>query len=160
MDVFTSETCWALNKEIIKQMTSSWSLSTQLCVSVLSYKVYLCLWPDYLLVVGIKGWGGGLRLCKLLSVKTLWRHHEILSVRFRNLHTCWSYECVPDRVNVYEMSIMLAGRLRYAWQRPRRADSSYVNCYGAQLASNRVPAGSSMWSLSSEREISLSRYCE
>jgi len=30
MDVLTSETCWALNKEIIKQVTSSWSLFTQL----------------------------------------------------------------------------------------------------------------------------------
>jgi len=26
MDVLTSETCWALNSEIIKQVTSSWSL--------------------------------------------------------------------------------------------------------------------------------------
>ena len=31
MGVLTSETCWALNKEIIKQVTSSWSLFTQLC---------------------------------------------------------------------------------------------------------------------------------
>ena len=30
MDVLTSETCWALNKVIIKQMASSWSLFTQL----------------------------------------------------------------------------------------------------------------------------------
>jgi len=29
MDVLTSETCWALYKEIIKQVTSSWSLFTQ-----------------------------------------------------------------------------------------------------------------------------------
>jgi len=29
MDVLTSETCWALSKEIIKQVTSSWSLFTQ-----------------------------------------------------------------------------------------------------------------------------------
>ena len=29
-DVNTSETCWALNKEIIKQVTSSWSLFSQL----------------------------------------------------------------------------------------------------------------------------------
>ena len=28
MDVLTSETCWALNKEIIKQVASSWSLFT------------------------------------------------------------------------------------------------------------------------------------
>jgi len=31
MDVLTSETCWALNKIIIKQVASSWSLFTQLC---------------------------------------------------------------------------------------------------------------------------------
>ena len=55
---------------------------------------------------------------------------------------------------------MLAGRMRYAWQRPRCADSSYVNCYGAQRTSNRVPAGSSMWLLSSEHDILLSRCCE
>jgi len=30
MDVLTSETCWALNREIIKQVTPSWSLFTQL----------------------------------------------------------------------------------------------------------------------------------
>ena len=30
MDVLMSETCWALNKEIIKQVTSSWSIFTQL----------------------------------------------------------------------------------------------------------------------------------
>ena len=30
MDVLTSEKCWALNKEIIKQVASSWSLFTQL----------------------------------------------------------------------------------------------------------------------------------
>jgi len=30
MDVLTSETCWALNIEIIKQVTSSWSLFIQL----------------------------------------------------------------------------------------------------------------------------------
>ena len=29
MDVLTSETCWALSKEIIKQITSSWSRFTQ-----------------------------------------------------------------------------------------------------------------------------------
>ena len=31
MDLLTSETCWALYKEIIKQVTSSWSLFLQLC---------------------------------------------------------------------------------------------------------------------------------
>jgi len=30
MDVLISETCWALNNEIIKQVTSSWSLVIQL----------------------------------------------------------------------------------------------------------------------------------
>ena len=30
MDVLTSETCWALNKEIKKQVTSSWSIFIQL----------------------------------------------------------------------------------------------------------------------------------
>ena len=34
MDVLTSETCWALNKEIIKEVTSSWSLFTQLSSTV------------------------------------------------------------------------------------------------------------------------------
>jgi len=29
VDVLTSETCWVLNKEIMKQVTSSWSLFTQ-----------------------------------------------------------------------------------------------------------------------------------
>ena len=33
MDVLTSETCWALNNEIKKQVTSSWSLFIQLLVN-------------------------------------------------------------------------------------------------------------------------------
>jgi len=33
MDVLTSETCWALSNEIIKQVTSSWSLLIQLTVT-------------------------------------------------------------------------------------------------------------------------------
>ena len=50
MDVLTSETCWGVNKEILKQVTSSWSLFIQLrraslqrstngfyCVLVLAY---------------------------------------------------------------------------------------------------------------------------
>jgi len=37
MDVLTSETCWALNNEIIKQVTSSWSLFIQLVSSVFSF---------------------------------------------------------------------------------------------------------------------------
>jgi len=35
MDILTSKTCWALNKEIIKQVTSSWSLFTQLHITIL-----------------------------------------------------------------------------------------------------------------------------
>jgi len=34
MDVLTSETCWALYKEIIKQVTSSWSLFTQVSFKI------------------------------------------------------------------------------------------------------------------------------
>jgi len=34
MDVLTSETCWALNNEIIKQVTSSWSLFIQFSESL------------------------------------------------------------------------------------------------------------------------------
>jgi len=46
MDVLTSETCWALYKEIIKQVTSSWSLFTQLYIHTYNHtrtrrKVYL-----------------------------------------------------------------------------------------------------------------------
>ena len=33
MDVLTSETCWAVNNEIIKQVTSSWSLFIQTVTS-------------------------------------------------------------------------------------------------------------------------------
>jgi len=32
MDVLTSETCWALNNEIIKQVASSWSLFIQIYI--------------------------------------------------------------------------------------------------------------------------------
>jgi len=31
MDVLTFETCWAVNSEIIKQVTSSWSIFIQVC---------------------------------------------------------------------------------------------------------------------------------
>jgi len=36
MDVLTFETCWALNSEIINQVSSSWSIFIQLCRSVFS----------------------------------------------------------------------------------------------------------------------------
>jgi len=38
MDVWTSETCWALNNEIKKQVTSSWSLFIQLCILFVVHK--------------------------------------------------------------------------------------------------------------------------
>jgi len=37
MDALTSETFWALNKEIIMQVTSSWSLFTQISFHFVSY---------------------------------------------------------------------------------------------------------------------------
>ena len=44
-DVNTSETCWALNNEIIKQVTSSWSLFIQLpyetCLNCLRHRYFL-----------------------------------------------------------------------------------------------------------------------
>jgi len=42
MDVLTSETCWALNNEIIEQVTSSWSLFMQLINCV--FDLY-CFYP-------------------------------------------------------------------------------------------------------------------
>jgi len=36
MDVLTSETCWALNNEIIKKVTSSWSLFIQIVTSLIA----------------------------------------------------------------------------------------------------------------------------
>ena len=43
MDVLTSETYWALYKEIIKQVTSSWSLFVQLCWANLKINKLLLL---------------------------------------------------------------------------------------------------------------------
>ena len=40
MDVLTYETCWALNNEIIKQLTSSWSLFIQLSFSSTFYRSF------------------------------------------------------------------------------------------------------------------------
>jgi len=39
VDVLTSETCWALNNEIIKQVTSSWSLFIQQITRILFKRV-------------------------------------------------------------------------------------------------------------------------
>jgi len=50
MDVLTSETCWTLNNEIIKKVTSSWSFFTQLywqCVCSLRYPVRNAHVPYY-----------------------------------------------------------------------------------------------------------------
>jgi hypothetical protein len=51
MNVLTSETCWALNNEIIKQVTSSWSLFTQLLKSLLTSINFcistLCIWTHF-----------------------------------------------------------------------------------------------------------------
>ena len=43
MDVLTSETCWALSKEI-KQVTSSWSLFTQLIFGSFLCMTYFLFW--------------------------------------------------------------------------------------------------------------------
>jgi len=45
MDVLTSETRWALNNEIIKQVTSSWSLFIQLSRCNCSEVMFLCTYP-------------------------------------------------------------------------------------------------------------------
>ena len=42
-DVLTSETCWALNNEIIKQVTSSWSLFIQAVLNLLWIRDMHCL---------------------------------------------------------------------------------------------------------------------
>ena len=50
MDVLTSETCWALNNEIKKQVTSSWSrFIQQRTVSLFTLILLskeLCVWTD------------------------------------------------------------------------------------------------------------------
>jgi len=45
MNVLTSETCWALNNEIIKQVTSSWSLFIQLSMKFVVVGSYYCFKP-------------------------------------------------------------------------------------------------------------------
>jgi len=42
MDVLTSETCWALNNEIKKQVTSIWSLSIQLSLTYITLISRFC----------------------------------------------------------------------------------------------------------------------
>ena len=42
MDVLTFETCWAVNSEIIKQVTSSWSIFMQLETNFIFYKTNIC----------------------------------------------------------------------------------------------------------------------
>ena len=44
MDVLTFETCWAVNSEIIKQVTSRWSIFIQLkeCINLLYFTVFWC----------------------------------------------------------------------------------------------------------------------
>ena len=43
MDVLTFETCWAVNSEIIKQMTSNWSIFIQL---VICYLIVFKTWSE------------------------------------------------------------------------------------------------------------------
>ena len=62
MDVLTSETCWALNNEIIKQVTSSWSLFIQLFSRFFTCPIcslfYLCIFGHVLDLVDLtmSGW--------------------------------------------------------------------------------------------------------
>ena len=63
MDVLTSETCWAVNNEIIRQVTSSWSLFLQLSRS---YEV-CCLY--------------GFFVCHILS-------YSFGSILFINVYIC------------------------------------------------------------------------
>jgi len=46
MDVLTSEACWALNNEIIKQVTSSWSLFIQLTKNSFKKRVQISNWRN------------------------------------------------------------------------------------------------------------------
>jgi len=80
MNVLTSEKCWALNKEIIKQVTSSWSLSTQ-----------LYWWSS-------QCWQNNHNLSALLHNNDSWIHQ--LSVAFKNLIIFCKTQQLPSSTNM------------------------------------------------------------
>jgi len=57
VDVLTSETCWALSKEIIKQVTTSWSLFTQpyQIKTLFKYKTQSCKIKMAPLLLSLRG---------------------------------------------------------------------------------------------------------
>ena len=57
MDVLTFETCWAVNSEIVKQMTSSWSIFIQLCcwysLQLLSETCFILRRVEWVIVITV-----------------------------------------------------------------------------------------------------------
>ena len=51
MDVLISESCWTLNNEIIKQVTSSWSLFIQPLLFFLCFSPNLYIWCVHTLIL-------------------------------------------------------------------------------------------------------------
>ena len=75
MDVLTFETCWAVNSEIIKQVTSSWYIFIQVLLTYLlictSSNRYACLNHDHILFSGTERNGFKILLNELEMIMVL-----------------------------------------------------------------------------------------
>ena len=89
MDVLTSETCIALNNEILKQVTSSWSLFIQL-YQWLSYDFQKQHLLVFLMEMQSAGWGKGFKfLARSLCRKSA---YCILHVELSFRPSVWMYQ--------------------------------------------------------------------
>ena len=120
MDVLTSETCWALNKEIIKQVTSSWSLFTQpnLMLILFHFQSYHFLrrFPDLnsAFIFPLPGYHNTIQSCSLKKILTgdqeSWLQVQSLPPRLpshHSLHPFWweHSEKIPFHKNEAQLCI-------------------------------------------------------
>ena len=112
MGVLTFETCWAVNGEIIKRVTSSWSFFIQLFIFLFSHAVVICsgpaIWFSFFAFLQSE------RNFPLLSMKAvLWDSLEIfhtdtpfacassMLVKPSDLRLCYWYdECISEHPNM------------------------------------------------------------
>ena len=89
-----SETCWALNNEIIKQVTSSWSTFIQLPVDHFCRELYHCKTAAWL---RLSDW-------RRYMLK-LFRH----ALRMQSSRSTWLHVCnhVPNRTNNFKFTYWL-----------------------------------------------------
>ena len=112
MDVLTSETCWTLNNEIIKQVTSSWSLFIQSSVHSV-WDIILCVvsipvpncWEGWVMYFLRFIWTASSKRCTESAVHTLRLHQTTLlkSSNTESLSSNFRTSITPNFLNEHHV---------------------------------------------------------